>query len=76
MRRLSIRARLTLWYSVVLFLVLIVAGLAVVTVHRRLGQARVDEELAGASETVRGVIHNEIDERLALPKPPTTCSTS
>jgi heavy metal sensor kinase len=53
---------------VVLLLVLVVAGLAVVTVHRRLGQARVDEELASAFETVRGVIHNEIDERLTLPQ--------
>ena len=67
-RRLSIHGRLTLWHSVFLFVVLIVAGLAVVTVHRRLGQARVDEELASASQTVRGVIHNEIDERLALPQ--------
>lgn len=66
MPRLSIRARLTLWYSVVLFLVLVGTGIAIVSLHTRLGLVRVDEELAGAAQTVTGVMHNEIDERLAL----------
>src|SRR5690242_12024044 len=65
--RLSIRARLTLWYSVVLLAVLAVAGIAVVSLHSRLGRERVDDELAAAAETAQGVLRNEINERLALP---------
>lgn len=66
MRRLSIRARLTLWYGVVLFIVLVFASMLVVTVHARLERDRLDEELAAALHTVSGVMRNEIDERLAL----------
>ena len=66
MTRLSIRSRLTLWYTVVLLIVLVLAGLAVTTLHARLGLSRVDGELAGALESARGVIRHEIDERLAL----------
>lgn len=66
--RLSIRARLTLWYSVVLLAVLAVAGIAVVSLHSRLGRERVDDELAAAAETAQGVLRNEINERLALPE--------
>jgi heavy metal sensor kinase len=65
--RLSIRARLTLWYGVVLLLVLAIAGVAIVSLHARLELARMDEELAGAAQTVAGVVRAEIDERLALP---------
>jgi two-component system, OmpR family, sensor kinase len=68
MPRLSIRARLTLWYAVVLFIVLALASVAIVSLHTRLEQTRMDEELEGASQTVAGVIHNEIDERLKLPQ--------
>ena len=64
---LSVRTRLTLWYSIVLFAVLVVAGLTVVSLHRRLGMQRVDRELLSAAETVSGVLHNEIDdEHLSL----------
>jgi heavy metal sensor kinase len=66
MPRLSIRARLTLWYSVVLFLVLAIANLALVALHGRMELARTDEDLEGAAHTVAGVVHNEIDERLTL----------
>lgn len=68
MSRLSIRARLTLWYSAVLFAVLAVAGIAVVSLHSTLELQRLDGELADASQTVKGVLRNEIDERLALPQ--------
>src|SRR5262245_16356906 len=68
MRALSIRARLTLWYSSVLLAVLAVAGATVVSLHSRLGRQRVDDELAAAAQTVLGVLRNEIDERLTLPE--------
>ena len=66
MTRLSIRARLTLWYSVVLFVVLVVAGLLVITVHGQIELARLDNELAAALQTVAGVLRTEIDERMEL----------
>jgi heavy metal sensor kinase len=66
MPRLSIRARLTLWYSVVLFFVLAIANLALVALHARMELSRTDEDLVGAAHTVAGVVHNEIDERLTL----------
>src|SRR5690349_15576487 len=68
MRQLSIHARLTIWYSVVLVAVLGLAGLAVVSLHNQVGLQRIDNELAAALQTVKGVIHNEIDERLELPR--------
>lgn len=68
MSRLSIRARLTLWYSFVLFAALAVAGVVVISLQSRLGLQRIDAELVDAASTVKGVLRNEIDERLALPE--------
>jgi heavy metal sensor kinase len=62
---LSIRARLTLWYSGVLFAVLVVEAFAVLSLHWRLELARLDEELAASAHTVNGVLRNEFAERLA-----------
>lgn len=64
--RLSIRARLTLWYSIVVFAVLVVAGGGVLWLQARLGLARLDQELSAAGSTVAGVIRNEIDEGFSL----------
>ena len=50
----------------VLFVVLVVAGLLVITVHAQLELARLDDELTGALQTVAGVLHTEIDERMEL----------
>jgi signal transduction histidine kinase len=66
MAALSIRTRLTLWYMTVLLVVLVIASITVMTVHARLGMARVDAELAAAVEAVSGVVRHEIDERLTL----------
>lgn len=62
--RLSIRARLTLWYSVVVFVVLVAAGAAVLWLQAGLGLTRVDQTLAAATDTVAGVLRNELDEGL------------
>jgi len=62
--QLTIRARLTLWYSAVLFAVLIGAAIGVLSLHERLEVARVDEELIAAAHTVNGVLRNEFSERL------------
>jgi heavy metal sensor kinase len=62
--RLSIRARLTLWYSAVLFAVFVGAAFAVLSLHVRLEIVRIDEELIADAHTVNGVLRNEFSERL------------
>jgi len=58
----SLRARLTLWYIVVLVVVLCGAGGAVVWMDGRLAVARVDRELQEIEATAARIIHNELDE--------------
>ena len=66
---LSLRARLTLWYSVVLLAVLLAAGGAVVWLHATLGLARIDRELQGEAATVNGLLRGEFDETDPDPGP-------
>jgi len=62
----SIRARLTGWYSAVMFTVLAVAALVVVKVQPRLNLDRLDSELARLMLTLEGVMRTEIGEGLSL----------
>ena len=64
--RLSIGTRLTLWYGLVVFAVLIGAGASVVWLQGRLGLARVDQDLTAATVAVAGVLGNELGEGLNL----------
>ena len=64
--RLTIRARLALWYGLVVFVVLAVAGVSVLWLQTRLGLERVDERLRAATVSVAGVMTNELDEGLDL----------
>lgn len=64
--RLSIRARLTLWYGIVVLMVLLASGGAVSWIQTELGLRRVDRSLAAAADTVVGVVRNELDEGLAF----------
>lgn len=64
--RLSIRARLTLWYSVVVLAVLLASGAAVLWLQTELGLRRVDRSLVAAADTVVGVVRNELDEGLTF----------
>lgn len=66
--RLTIRASLSLWYCVVLLVVLLAAGAAILWLHAQVSVARVDDRLAAAAVSVTGVLQNEIDEGLALPQ--------
>ena len=66
MTRLSIRARLTLWYSLVVVTVLIVAAVAVAVVQRRQAMERLDDELYRLSLTLEGVMRTEFGEGLDL----------
>ena len=59
---LSLRARLTLWYTAVLVLVLCLFGADILVVQRRLGLRRVDRELDGLHQTVVNVLRNELNE--------------
>ncbi len=60
---LSIRARLTLWYSVVLGVALVASGYALVLTQQRLSLRHLDAELARISRAVGSVMNNELDER-------------
>jgi signal transduction histidine kinase len=63
---LSIRARLTLWYSTVVVLILI-AGAAVASfAQSRLSLQRLDDELDRAMATLEGVMRTEFGEGLSL----------
>jgi len=64
---LSIRARLTAWYTAVVLIVLAVVAITLSIVHARLGMSRIDELLAGDLTSATGVFRNEIAERLAVP---------
>lgn len=59
---LSLRARLTLWYGLVLLAVLLVAGVGVVWLHSTLSVARVDSQLRDAAATVTALVRAEFEE--------------
>jgi len=60
---LSLRGRLTLWYTLVLVVVLAVFGAAVVWTEGRIVLGRIDSELAGVEETMRKIVGNELQEQ-------------
>ena len=62
----SIRARLTLWYTGVLVIVLVAAALAVLVVQERLAMQRLDDDLRRSLATLEGVMRTELDEGLDL----------
>ena len=61
-RSLSLRARLTAWYSVVLLAVLCVFGVIVVWQQGRIGMRRVDRELEEVTGTLVNVLQDELSE--------------
>jgi heavy metal sensor kinase len=63
----SIRARLTVWYSSVMVVVLITAAIAIAAVHERLAYARIDAELEGQIQTLERVMREEFEEGEDLP---------
>ncbi len=65
---LTIRARLTLWYAVLMFVVLVGAGTGVLWLHGRVGLARLDGELEEAAVVASGALRSEFDEGLLLPQ--------
>ena len=63
---LSIRARLTLWYSSVVVLVLVTAAVIGSVAQWRLTLQRLDDDLARSMATLQGVMRKEIDEGMTL----------
>lgn len=63
---LSIRARLTAWYSAIVICVLAVAAVVGALVQARLAGERMDEDLARTMATLQGVMRNEFSEGLDL----------
>ena len=64
--RLSIRARLTLYYSLVVVIVLVVGAIGVAVVQQRLALERLDGELQRLMLTLEGVMRTELGEGLDL----------
>jgi signal transduction histidine kinase len=66
MTTLSLRARLTLWYTFALVVVLCLFGADVLWVQGRIGVRRVDRELDGLTTTLANVIRGELSEHATL----------
>jgi heavy metal sensor kinase len=66
MKTITLRTRLTAWYTLGLVAVLGVFGVDVIWGQRRLGLRRVDRELDGLSATMTHIIGNELQEREPL----------
>jgi HAMP domain-containing protein len=64
---LSLRARLTLWYSAVVIVVLVSFTAAVSVAQRRFELSRIDTEVMRLSRMIEGVMRMEIRERPTLP---------
>jgi signal transduction histidine kinase len=64
--RLSIRARLTLWYCSIVVLVLVTGGVVGAVVQFELAMLRLDEDLARSMATLQGVMRTEFGEGLSL----------
>jgi len=62
MTSLSIRARLTIWYSLALLVVLMLSSADVLWQQGRLGLRRVDRELDGVLVTFANVVRDELTE--------------
>jgi two-component system OmpR family sensor kinase len=62
MMSLSIRARLTIWYSLALLVVLMLFGADVLWQQGRLGLRRVDRELDGVLATFANIVRDELTE--------------
>ena len=65
---LSIRARLTLWYSAVMVVALTVFSIGVLWLHARWGRAQFDSELASLAAALSRVMQEELSESGSLSK--------
>ena len=63
MKTLSLRARLTLWYTVALVVVLLLFGIDVLLEQQRLGIRRADRELDSVHVTLANILRAELGEQ-------------
>ena len=63
MRPLSLRAQLTLWYTLILVVVLCLFGADILWMQGRLGVRRVDRELDGLTATLANLVRDELKEQ-------------
>jgi signal transduction histidine kinase len=63
---LSLRARLTVWYTVALLTVLVLGGAVVLWQQGRIGLARVDRQLRDLTATIANLVHEELSENPSL----------
>jgi hypothetical protein len=63
MTTMSLRMRLTLWYTVALLVVLCLFGANVLWQQRRIGMRRVDRELEALTATLVNVVQDELNEQ-------------
>ena len=59
---LSIRARLTLWFSILMTAALMLFSVGVLRLHERWGRAQFDSELGSIGVTIYGVMQEELSE--------------
>src|SRR5262245_16256482 len=59
---LSLRSRLTVWYTVALLIVLALGGVVVLWQQSRIGLARVDRQLRDLTTTVANLVQEELSE--------------
>ncbi len=62
MKSLSLRLRLTIWYSLALLVTMTLGGAVVLREQARVGLRRVDRELDAFAATLRGVLEDELTE--------------
>ena len=62
---LSLRARLTLWYSVTLVVVLLVFAIYILVEQQQLGIGRADRELDSIRATIANILHEEFEEHMS-----------
>ena len=63
---LTIRGRLTLWYGLVVLVVLLSAGVAILFLHHQLGLADIDRELKNRAATVKAELLEEFEDGESL----------
>jgi two-component system OmpR family sensor kinase len=66
-KTLSLRTRLTLWYTLALVIAVCLFGANVLWGQGRLGVRRLDRELDGVTGTAANIIRGELRERVSLP---------
>ena len=64
--KLSIRARLTLWYCSIVVVVLVTGGVVGAIVQLELAMLRLDDDLVRSMATLQGVMRTEFGEGLSL----------